>query len=520
MPWSARPAVEVLLLALVAGFGGGAMAAAAPLGFPLDDAWIHLQIARNFSTGHGFGLNSDEPVSLSTAPLWTLLVALLHLLPWSIVASVKAVGALLLFGNALCTRLLARELGLPGSWALLAGLVVALTPRFLWASQSGMEILLYTLLASGGLVLHMRTFVVAPSLWGTGLWASAVLARPECAILFPLAVVDRWRTEGRLLAMVALYWKHVLLFILLLVPWVLFNLRYGSGPLPNTFYAKVGSYGLMGALADGAWLRVGAAVLLYPLEQMQELVQFSVENNVLLTVAAPLGLLALMRRGKETSWLIPLVLIGFPILRGLLAPFKGATFQQGRYAAYLVPLLTVVGLVGLREAWTVLREQLQEGRARRWRYWLRRLVWVCVLGNVLVLDLRQGRDYAANVADINQMHVAMGQWLAANTPAEAVVASNDIGAIAYFSERRLLDIVGLATPEVLGYLQPGVAADLGVLRYLEKTQPDYLVLLPNWYPQLAEMHYLFRPVHTIEVAPGTIAGGTRLVAYRTVWADD
>jgi len=142
-------------------------------------------------------------------------------------------------------------------------------------------------------------------------------------------------------------------------------------------------------------------------------------------------------------------------LRGLLAPFKGATFQQGRYAAYLVPLLTVVGLVGLREAWTLLREQLQGGRVRLWRYRLRRLVWVCVLGNVLVLDLRQGRDYAANVADINQMHVAMGQWLAANTPAEAVVATNDIGAIAYFSERRLLDIVGLATPEMLGYLQRG-----------------------------------------------------------------
>ena len=301
MSWYARPAVDVLLLALVTGLGGGAMAAAAPFGFPLDDAWIHLQIARNFSTGHGFGLNPDAPVSLSTAPLWTLLVALLHLLPWSIIASVKAVGALLLFANALCTRILARQLGLPGSWALLAGLVVVLTPRFLWASQSGMEILLYTLLASGGLVLHKRTFAGTPSLWGTGLWAAAVLARPECAILFPLAIMDRWRVEGRLSAMVSLYWKHGLLFVLMLLPWALFNLRYGSGPLPNTFYAKVGSYGLMGALADGAWLRVGAAVLLYPLEQMQELVQFSVENNVMLTVAAPLGLLALIRRGKETS---------------------------------------------------------------------------------------------------------------------------------------------------------------------------------------------------------------------------
>jgi len=57
------------------------------------------------------------------------------------------------------------------------------------------------------------------------------------------------------------------------------------------------------------------------------------------------------------------------------------------------------------------------------------------------------------------------------------------------------------------------------LRFLEKVQPDYLVILPNWYPQLAEMHYLFQPLHAVEVGPETIAGGAKMVAYKTVWAD-
>lgn len=514
------PAAEILLLALVSGLGAGIFAAMAPVGFPLDDAWIHLQLARNLSAGQGFGLNPGEPVSLSTAPLWTLLVALLHALPWDIVTAVKTAGALLLFGNAVLVRYLAQQWGLGRSWALLAGLVVGLTPRFLWASQAGMEILLYTLLATGGLTLHLRTFAAAPSAWGTGILALAVLARPECAILFPLVVVDRWRAGGDLGDVCALYWRHALLFAVLLIPWALFNYRYGGGVLPNTYYAKVGSYGLLGALGDGAWMRVGAALLLYPLEQMQELVRFSIENNVVLTVAAPLGLLAMLKKGRGGSWIIPLVLIGFPILRGLLAPFKGATFQQGRYAAYLVPLLTVVGLVGLKETWGLLQSGLSYPVARRWRRWLVRLTWVLVLGNLLVLGARQGRDYAAHVTDINQMHVEMGRWLQANTPADAVVATNDIGAIAYFSDRRILDVVGLATPEVLGFLEPGVPADLGVLRFLEQAQPDYLVILPNWYPQLAEMRHLFRPLHAIEVGPGTIAGGTKMVVYRTIWGGD
>ena len=266
-------------------------------------------------------------------------------------------------------------------------------------------------------------------------------------------------------------------------------------------------------------MQAGAALILYPLEQMQELARFAVENNVVLAIAVPLGLLAVAKRGCERSWLILLVLIGFPVLRGILAPFKGATFQQGRYAAYLVPLLTVIGLVGLRCAWSLLRESLNFGVAQRWRRRLVALVWVAVLGNLVVMNARQGRDYAAHVADIDYMHVAMGRWLAANTTNDAVVATNDIGAIAYFSGRRIIDIVGLATPEVLAYLAPGVAADLGVLRFLEKVQPDYLVILPNWYPQLAEMRYLFRPLHTVEVRSDTIAGGARMIVYKTVWAD-
>lgn len=108
-------------------------------------------------------------VSLSTAPLWTLLVSLLHLFPWDILTAVKGVGSLLLCANALVTRQLAQQLRLARSGALLAGLVVVLTPRFLWASQSSMEILLYALLATGGLLLHRRSFSTKQSLWGTWL---------------------------------------------------------------------------------------------------------------------------------------------------------------------------------------------------------------------------------------------------------------------------------------------------------------------------------------------------------------
>src|SRR5277367_1283203 len=39
-----------------------------------DDAYIHLQVARNVVSGHGWGLNPDTPVNLSSSPAFTLLL--------------------------------------------------------------------------------------------------------------------------------------------------------------------------------------------------------------------------------------------------------------------------------------------------------------------------------------------------------------------------------------------------------------------------------------------------------------
>ena len=49
---------------------------AGELGLPLDDSWIHLRFADNVAAGRGFAINPGVPVAGSTAPLWTLLLAL------------------------------------------------------------------------------------------------------------------------------------------------------------------------------------------------------------------------------------------------------------------------------------------------------------------------------------------------------------------------------------------------------------------------------------------------------------
>lgn len=50
---------------------------------------------------------------------------------------------------------------------------------------------------------------------------------------------------------------------------------------------------------------------------------------------------------------------------------------------------------------------------------------------------------------LRECYLEMGAWLRDNTPEETVVAALDIGALGYASERRVLDLMGLVSPEIL-----------------------------------------------------------------------
>ena len=507
-------------------------------GFPLDDAWIHLQLARNFSLGHGMYFNAGDPVSASSAPLWTLALSILHWLSGEeIVSTVKALGVLLLWGSGMAAFGLALALRLPFGLALLTSLISTITPRLVWGGLSGMEIPLYTLLSTAGIWLHVRSAGGRARPWTTILLAAAALARPECLMLFPLALLDRWRLEGgSVQAFLRRHWRHVLLYAVILAPFLIFNFATLGRPLPNTFYAKVGGYGFVGAALRMDLVQVARTLLYFPLQQAEELIRFSAQNSVLLTCLVPLGIWRLLDSSRQVpqqeppkpghkrdesaarSWLIPMVIVAFPLLRGVVAPFQGALFQHGRYAANLVPLLTVVGVLGLWQLLDLLRQRPESGAARRCARWAFPFAWLVLLVNLSVREVEYARTYAGNVSEIDTLHIEMAHWLRENTPADATIATHDIGALGYFARRRLLDTTGIITPCVLEYLRPGVAADSGVLAYLQTARPDYLVILPGWYPRLAERRDLFEPVHEVAIEAHSISAGDRLIAYRTIWA--
>jgi len=210
-------------------------------------------------------------------------------------------------------------------------------------------------------------------------------------------------------------------------------------------------------------------------------------------------------------------------LLGMTAPYGTAAFQNGRYLGAPVGAAMILAACGaawlLRQTLGHRPPEMQTAPRRprsagtpapqRWRQASRVLyvlVGALVLFNAVSAGLATARNTASAESSVNRMQVAVGKWLELETPANAVIACNDVGAIGYFANRRVLDLLGLVTPDVVPYLerQPVGREDLGDLEYIRDRRPDYLAIFPDWFPHLKTARARFlKPVLLVDVPDNT-----------------
>jgi hypothetical protein len=473
-------------LAVLLGFAIAEYRIAGAIGLPLDDAWIHLRFATNLASGGGFALNPGEPVAASTAPLWTLSLAAMVAVGLPGLAAAKLLGVLGYLLTGLAARRLGSRLGLGAPLALAAGLAAVGLGRLAWGALSGMEVPL-----AAALVTAATWAAVAgrPGLAALG-FGLATLARPEAGLLIPLHALGARTLRAGL--------GRVALALVVLAPAIAFNWATVGRLVPATAAAKVEG-GLLGRLegttepASAALARVGG--------YLAEWGGLLLADHPALPALAVVGALALRHRALG---LLAAALVLHPIALALLAPYRGPAFQTGRYSAHLLPLLAVLALAGLAALLGA------RGARPAWRWTGLALLALGLLAGLPDAATR----YAWGVQNIDAMQVRLAGWAARTTPPAALIAANDIGALSYFGRRRVLDLMGLATPEILPYRRQGEA---GVLRYLEKRCPDYLVIFPAWFPGLAARADLLQPLVRVRLPRNEVAGADEMVAYETVW---
>ena len=257
---SFRLAVIALLLSVITGAGIylGASALVYRVGFPLDDAWIHLTYARNFALHGQWAFRLGHPSAGSTAPLWSFLLGVgfwLGLAPyiWTYI-----LGGLSLLGLAFVCELASRKLlasyGPRLPWI---GLFFAFEWHFLWAAMSGMETILHAFLVTGILTLLLigsRRYLALGLLTGLSVWV-----RPDGLTLAGPVILCILLNERTHRSRLAAATRFAIGLGALCVPYLFFNLWLSGTPMPNTFYAKQMEYAAW--QARPLFVRVGVLAL-------------------------------------------------------------------------------------------------------------------------------------------------------------------------------------------------------------------------------------------------------------------
>ncbi|RKT82574.1 4-amino-4-deoxy-L-arabinose transferase [Saccharopolyspora antimicrobica] len=446
---------------------------------PVDDAYIHLQYARQIGTGHFLQYNTGDPISTGASSLlyvlilggaYALGVTGSAFLPFAMLFGTLCLALTAALTYRLGTRLAGRGVGIS------AGLLVALSGPLAWGATSGMEIAFVAFLLVALLLVFTGERAENRFRWTPVVAVAAALTRTELLVFAAvLSVAMVWHIVAHARGTKA-PWLRVLGRVL----WI--GLPAYAAVAQFAFYRIVtGSAEQNGVLAKSL-LHMPAV---YPLEvadkALTNLRIFLTAFTGLTTydyvfpgalLLAILGVVGLFRRAPQWRGLSLAVGIGVVLVLASVSTLEFADVHHMRYVQPLLPVLLLFAVIGIHSAAqlfpTARRSVLIGG------------VVVALLFSASQLpawSLRQSQQ----AAGIRDQQVTISNWIKGHLPQDAKVAVNDVGAPAYFSERYIVDLIGLATN---GFATPnlhGPGSLYEELKYLpEDRRPDYFVIFNSW----------------------------------------
>jgi hypothetical protein len=193
------------------------------------------------------------------------------------------------------------------------------------------------------------------------------------------------------------------------------------------------------------------------------------------------------------------------------------TYQHGRYQIPVIAWVILLGVWGTFRLLRLKRPSYKEDRQGGWRSGrlLLRIVSRAMVLSLIVLVLAftglGAQAYSRDVRFIESEMVATAKWLNENTEPNALIAAHDIGAIGYFSQRPLIDLAGLITPDII----PIIRDEAALFDFIVTRQADYLVTFPSWYPNLTQNSALAL-CYTTDAPWAPQAGSDNMAVYRII----
>ncbi len=429
-------------------------------GNTLEDALITFRYSENILAGKGFVFNPGEQVLGTTTPLLTILLAIGGFVFGT--AAIPIFAKIMLSVMGLLAGLATCYVIWRAGFRFFTGIVFLVLflshPIVMMTSTGGMETPLVLGLMAGSLLF----FQARKDMWAGGLLALLTLTRIDGLIwtgLLFLAMTLRERQVP---------WRAALVFGLVWLPWGIFSLVYFGTLLPNSLVAKQ----IVGA--DPRVMADPTIVSKY-INWLISGINIDGTSNLALAwgLACPLGIVGIVaKRAVISNWLI----VAFPIAFGL-AMFIGRA--PTIFEWYLVPMTwsaIILGAIGIGE---IISLAFLKAKSIP-----RMLIGVILAGVVLVnigmalasANTRSFENWRTWQANEDGLRKRVGEWLAANTKPDALVAMEAIGYQGYYSQRRVLDLAGLTSPAVVDIWRESRSSAESFRKIITRLHPDYVVL--------------------------------------------
>ena len=404
--------------------------------YVLDDAGIHLSIARQLAENGTWGVTNGVYVSASSSPAWTLALAGLMIVSpvsdhvWPLVLNVAAAIWILWLFAANQTVIRPRGRAIPG-WiaAILLPIFILFIPAM---AMVGMEHLLHAALVVQILVLvwkledrRLELRTIAP-LIGVVFIAGAVRFETSFVVLGIILAVGVRRIPRFASEATARNWSSrgaavlaLLVGVASALPLVLYgivNRAFGAEFLPNSIAAKK-------AINDRGLLRPFSVVF-------SELFSDAVLTGLVLAVLA--YVVFAMFGGPRRALLIGIAFLVATFAHGVYGDMR----YYERYQTYLVVAGAFIVLIILGEI-----------VALEWRNAAVTVLALAMAATATPVKIPLALDVPLATSNTYRQRYQLGRFFGEHYDGQTV-ATGELGYVTYFHDGGIVDFLGLGSPDV------------------------------------------------------------------------
>ena len=447
--------------------------------FPLDDPWIHLTFARNLAKYFSFSYYHNEMVTAgSTSPIYTFLLAAGYFISQNEFLLSWVFGILFFtISGYYFYKLSSFDFPKENLFAIFATAFFLLDKWMNFISVSGMETTMFILILIATTYFYRKRNVIPFAVFlGLILWTRPDGVAFIAALFIDYLILYKLANKDKT---VILFSKQQIIKILVIsggitILYFVLNLSLSGSLLPNTYNAKLTYYApefrsRAEFLKQEVWQYFTSGAYMYIMIGFISGLIFTLKN---------------LFKGKYSQNILYVIFILLLIfIYWYKLPYA---HRFGRYMMPIIPFFILVATYGFKESAILIASFLKSRQV---------VVFVLSLAGIVILffsinDIAESRKmYADECKYIYERQVKAALWINEHSAETDIVATHDVGAIAFYTQRKIIDVAGLVTPELITKLNDKDYSKY-MTNYLNEKNVKYLAFLREWY-RVANQNPLF-----------------------------